>query len=388
MAELEAYSEPKLRIFIGSSTEYEAYAEQVAACIEKAGGEAKLWTDDGLFPAGEYTWDRLRQLVLQFDGAIFIFGCDDKIEHRGEKGYQPRDNVLIEFGLFSGRLPRQAVVFCRVGESRTPIDLDGFGYINDKEGNFGHSVQLEVKDWFSNLKTIGQDAADEINSIFPFIEFKDDDKKIPRVRRFSNSSRGFYGYADHADLSYKTVKELIDNLRPFIDPPAPHWDDFLNDQDSVIAKYKSGGLPLAQIPICFNKQHRSFPGRTFVPLIAESNGKEGYGITRILYLDIASLPKGVLNDSAWLDLSENIDMEKLSIELKQIADNWIRDTPEVARGRIKALTDAAEEAAKGGSIKVVYYCGEAGRYAVRGLAQKGCYPNAKLLLCRMLALTD
>ena len=66
----------------------------------------------------------------------------------------------------------------------------------------------------------------------------------------------------------------------------------------------------------------------------------------------------------------------------------IRDTPEVARGRIKALTDAAEEAAKGGSIKVVYYCGEAGRYAVRGLAQKGCYPNAKLLLCRMLALTD
>ena len=75
----------KLEIFIGSSTEYGDLATKVAACIDDNGGEAKRWTDDDLFPAGEYTWDRLKQLSVQFDGAIFIFGLDDKIEFRGAK---------------------------------------------------------------------------------------------------------------------------------------------------------------------------------------------------------------------------------------------------------------------------------------------------------------
>jgi predicted nucleotide-binding protein with TIR-like domain len=388
MAGVKAFSEPKMKIFIGSSTEYNDLALRVAKCIQECGGEAKRWTDDDLFPPGVYIWDRLKQLSTQFDGAIFLFGCDDRVESRDKAGYQPRDNVLLEFGLFSGRLPRQAVAFYRVGGSKTAVDLEGLTYIDDQEGKLGPGAEIEVREWFSNLKTVGQEAADEINSIFPFIEFKANDERAPRVRRFSSSARDFYGYAGNADLSNKSVEELVENLKYYIDPPTAYWDDFVNDQVSVVKKYQEGKLPLAQVPIRFNRQHPKFPEKTFVPLIAESRDWEGCHITRILYLEIAQLPKGVFGEPIWLDLSENIDIEKLSIELKQIADDWIRDTPEVARARVKALTDAADEAAKGGSIKVVRLCGEAGFFAVRSFAKKGHYPNAQLLLRRVLALTE
>ena len=81
-------------------------------------------------------------------------------------------------------------------------------------------------------------------------------------------------------------------------------------------------------------------------------------------------------------------MKKLSAELGQIAEDWKIAVSEVAAEREKALRDAAEEAAGGGSMKVVTLSGEAGFYAVRQFAQKRAYPNAQLFLRPVLALTE
>jgi hypothetical protein len=291
----------------------------------------------------------------------------------------------MEFGLFSGVLQRQAVVFFRVGDAKTPVDLDGLTYINDKEGKFGPLAEIGVKRWLANLNNLGPNPC--ITSIFPIMEFKADGNNVLRALRYSDSCREFYGYNNWTDLSKKPVGELIGHIRQYIIPPDPHWDDFQEDQASLIKKHEQGELPLAQVPIIFNRDHPSFPGRSFVPLIVEKIGEGKGSITRVLYLDVAQLPKAVFGEPIWSNLSENIDTAKLSLELKQIADDWIREVPEVVPARVKALRAAAEEAANGGSLKVVTNCGEAGFYAVRSFAQKGDYPNAKLLLRRILALT-
>lgn len=372
----------KLKIFIGASTEYAELATKLAACMENYGKQASRWSDEGLFPAGEYTWDRLRQLVLQFDAAIFIFGQDDKIQFRDTPGYQPRDNVLIEFGLFSGLLPRKAVVFYRVGDSKTAIDLAGLTYIEDKDGSFGPAVELAVKSWLENLSTVVFERP-VITSIFPIIEFKADEEKVPRVYTISDSCKQFYGYSEDANLIDKSVEGLRKGIQNYIDPPAQHWDDFERDQDSILEKYKEGRLPLAQVPVRFNLDHPYFPGRTFVPLIIERAVSGANDITRVLYLDTVKLPRGVFGEPIWTPLSQGLDLEKLAVELKQMAENWRDAAPE----RVDALKSASAEAANGGSVKVISYCGEAGFFSLRDLAQKGSYPNAKLLLRRLLGLT-
>jgi hypothetical protein len=389
-----------LRVFVGFSTENAELALKVAALIDKCGGQAKRWSDN-LFPPGVYIWDTLKELSKQFDGAIFLFGCEDKVQSRDKDVYQARDNVLLEFGLFSGSLPRQAVALYRVGESKTAVDLGGLTYIDDRGGEFGAAAELGVSAWFSGLEKFYKDFAKAeaekakakrvdsgITSIFPTIELKTDDQKVVRVHRYSSSCREFYGYADYVDLSDKPVQELVSNLQPFVDPPGSHWDDFQQDQIKVMEKYTGGKLPLAQVPIHFNVDHPYYPYRTFVPLIVERSIGAAGDLSRILYLDVAKLPKGVFGAPVWAELSKNIDTKKLSVELGQIAENWKIAVPGVAAEREKALRDAAEEAAGGGSMKVVTLCGEAGFYAVRQFAQKGAYPNAQLFLRRVLALTE
>jgi hypothetical protein len=389
-----------LKIFVGFSSEYAELATKVAAHIDKCGGKAKRWNDK-LFPPGVYIWDRLKELSKQFDGAIFIFGCEDKVEFRDKDVFQARDNVLLEFGLFSGSLPRQAVALYRVGDSKTAVDLSGLTYIDDREGEFGAAAELGVSAWFSSLEKLYNDFEKSeaekakaqrvdgaITSIFPIIELKTDDEKVVRVHRYSRSCREFYGYADYVELLDRPVKELVSNLQPFVDPPGSHWDDFLQDQIKVMEKYTGGKLPLAQVPIHFNVDHPYYPTKTFVPLIVERTvGTEG-DISRILYLDVVKLPKGVFGTPVWADLSKNISTKELSEELKQIADDWKSDVPLLYAEREKALRDAATEAATGGSMKVVTLCGEAGFFAVRSYAQKKNYPNAQLLLRRVLALTE
>ncbi len=387
-----------LKIFVGFSSEYADLATKIAAHIDRSGGKAKRWSDK-LFPPGVYIWDRLKELSKEFDGAIFIFGCEDKVEFRDKDVYQARDNVLLEFGLFSGSLPRQAVALYRAGESKAAADLGGLTYINDEEGEFGAAAELEISAWLTSLEQVYKDLAEAesakaqkvdhtITSIFPTIELKTDEQKVVRVHRYSSSCRDFYGFADYVDLSGKPVQELVANLQQFVDPPGSHWDDFQQDQIKVMEKYSGGKLPLAQVPIHFNVDHPYYPYRTFVPLIVERTVGAGGDLSRILYLDVAKLPKGVFGAPVWADLSKNIDTKKLSTELEQIAVDWKTAQPLVATEREKALRDAAEEAAGGGSMKVVTLCGEAGFYAVRTYAQKGAYPNAQLFLRRVLALTE
>jgi hypothetical protein len=115
----------KPTIFIGSSTE----GLEVARAIEKQlqyDAEPTVWTD-GIFGLGHGTLESLVGSLDRFDFAVLVLSPDDLIVSREQTNNSPRDNVLLEIGLFIGRLGRERtfIVFNRDGNLKLPSDLAG-----------------------------------------------------------------------------------------------------------------------------------------------------------------------------------------------------------------------------------------------------------------------
>jgi len=90
-------------VFIGSSSEGKEVANAVQLILDKDKVcEPIVW--DVVFAPGSVTLEALVSQISKFDFAILIFTPDDLIKSRGTRAQVPRDNVLIELGLFIGRL--------------------------------------------------------------------------------------------------------------------------------------------------------------------------------------------------------------------------------------------------------------------------------------------
>jgi len=112
-------------VFIGSSSEGRPVAEAIQTTLNGNEVEAVLWTT--LFEPSYLTIEALDQKSDDFDFALFVFSSDDVLESRGTRGPAPRDNILLEFGLFVGRLGRERVFYAfRSGDRpKLPSDLAG-----------------------------------------------------------------------------------------------------------------------------------------------------------------------------------------------------------------------------------------------------------------------
>src|SRR5690242_16949696 len=93
------------RVFIGSSSESLAVARGLKANLETT-AEVRIW-DEGLFTPGNYTLEDLLTFTTSFDFAIFVFGADDSVVSRGLQLAGPRDNVILEAGMFYSTLGRE-----------------------------------------------------------------------------------------------------------------------------------------------------------------------------------------------------------------------------------------------------------------------------------------
>jgi predicted nucleotide-binding protein len=89
------------RLFIGSTVEALPVAREVQAELDHE-FQVTLWNQN-LFNPGDLTWSRLVEMARsKFDFAILVFSADDVVESRGKSSAAPRDNVLLEYGLFVG----------------------------------------------------------------------------------------------------------------------------------------------------------------------------------------------------------------------------------------------------------------------------------------------
>ena len=117
-------------VFIGSSSEGRAAAEEIAIGLEKSGLLRCLrWWDSRTFPANFSFLESLFNVLVKVDFAIFIATPDDLLEKRGRKSQTLRDNVLFEYGLFAGHLGRGNAILVPIGEQELPSDLTGISLI-------------------------------------------------------------------------------------------------------------------------------------------------------------------------------------------------------------------------------------------------------------------
>ena len=130
-------------VFIGSSSEGAEIAEAIQVNLDLQ-CDVVVWSQ-GVFGLGEGTLESLVRRVTDFDFAVLILTPDDLITSREKRQPSPRDNVLIELGLFIGAIGRERtfVVYDRLADIKMPSDLAGVTIANYQlhaSGNLRSSV--------------------------------------------------------------------------------------------------------------------------------------------------------------------------------------------------------------------------------------------------------
>jgi hypothetical protein len=88
--------------------------------------ETTIWWQ-GVFGLSGGTLDSLVHATASYDFAVLVLTPDDLVERRGSQGNAPRDNVLLELGMFIGAIGRKRtfIVYPSDEELALPSDLAG-----------------------------------------------------------------------------------------------------------------------------------------------------------------------------------------------------------------------------------------------------------------------
>lgn len=145
-----------MKVFLGSSTESKDDMREVARWLEDAGHEPMPWDEPSLFLPGENTFSKIIEISKLVDAAVFIFSEDDRVWYRQDSVIQPRDNILIEYGLFAGALGQKRAIVCRKGTPKNATDLLGIVFV---DLNLPYKAAVSIRAWVSNLATQKEDPA-------------------------------------------------------------------------------------------------------------------------------------------------------------------------------------------------------------------------------------
>lgn len=145
----------KKRLFIGSSSEELKLAEK-AKLILSADFDVTIWNekvwDTSVFKINQNFLSDLLKATLQFDFGILLGTNDDKVKFRGKVMLQPRDNVLFELGLFTGRLGTSKCAFIVDKKIKLPSDFGGLSLATFEKSSiesFENAIK-QVRDLFKS----------------------------------------------------------------------------------------------------------------------------------------------------------------------------------------------------------------------------------------------
>lgn len=142
------------KIFIGSSTQALYIAQIIKEKLTRFGADVTIWDDKSVFTPGDNLIDALQKIAHQFDGGVFVLNTDDEITvpNRNDPKYVPRDNVLIEAGMFIGLLGKQSVALCTVPGIHNASDFKGIINIICNDRNY-EKMDSDLKKWLDeNVK--------------------------------------------------------------------------------------------------------------------------------------------------------------------------------------------------------------------------------------------
>jgi 8-oxo-dGTP pyrophosphatase MutT (NUDIX family) len=198
------------RLFIGSSSESIAVARGLKANLEDV-AEVRIW-DEGLSIPGNYVLEDLLRFTTSFDFAAFVWSADDSVVSRGSQLTAPRDNVILEAGLFYGLLGRERVFLCapRSRDVKTPSDLLGLKIVTFQEpsdANYRAATGSAASEIASRIVSLGlshRDPADRSGlaiQSYPNFEAARKDmsgacKDAQEIKISSNKGLAFFGLDD------------------------------------------------------------------------------------------------------------------------------------------------------------------------------------------------
>lgn len=121
----------KPKVFIGSSREAIEVADAIHENLQYD-AEVTVW-NQGVFEPSQLSVDSLLKKLEDMDFGVFVFAPDDAVLIRDEEHVATRDNVVLELGLYIGKLGRDRsfIMLPRQHEGhRIPTDLIGVAPTN------------------------------------------------------------------------------------------------------------------------------------------------------------------------------------------------------------------------------------------------------------------
>ena len=113
-------------LFVGCSVEALPIARAVQSALAHDPIVVKVWTDD-TFEASSFPIESLEKELMEVDFAALVISPDDKVLSRNSESAAPRDNLILEIGLFMGALghSRTFLLYPRGVDVKLPTDLKG-----------------------------------------------------------------------------------------------------------------------------------------------------------------------------------------------------------------------------------------------------------------------
>lgn len=120
----------KRLIFLGSSSEQSVVTDALHASLLALDHDPRHWKRDRVFRPSTYTMHGLDAVARTADLAVLVLHPDDTTVSRGRRRPVPRDNLVLEFGLFAGAIGLRRTIGLRPrGPVSLPSDLNGLTFI-------------------------------------------------------------------------------------------------------------------------------------------------------------------------------------------------------------------------------------------------------------------
>jgi len=156
----------------------------------------------GVIAPSQYPLPSLEKQLRKTAYAVFIFARDDKQISRGRKFDSTRDNVILEFGLFVGKLGSEKC-FVVIPKNRKgmkiPSDLDGFTFIQYDDELFTSQPETAMLPVGTAIRSAIQ-------------RLSDDEIAIPTIEIARSSSSAPDLLTDRTILLSETITDMLSIL--------------------------------------------------------------------------------------------------------------------------------------------------------------------------------
>ena len=201
-------------VFIASSTESKSLAVAIQSALPEH--ELTVWDQD-VFKPSSYPLEALEQALDKAEFAVFLFAPSDQVLMRGVEQPAVRDNVVLELGMFIGRLGRRRCFIVSPIETDMwlPSDLSGLTRLeyDPKRQNVAAAMAPPSEAIRRAIEGAPPTASTAMNSSAPSVRDLDENDVLGILKdHINHSHKDLYVFADidrELNLPPGSAKKLI-----------------------------------------------------------------------------------------------------------------------------------------------------------------------------------